>query len=325
MINRLKMTGILSAAALVLVGCGTSGNSESGVSEEGIKVVTTFYPMYDFTKNVVGDNGEVSVLLDAGQESHGYEPTPQDIAAIADADVFIYNSNEMETWVPSVLKSIESSDVIVVEAAEDIALFELDEDAATEEEHSEEEGHEEGHEEGEDAHSVDPHVWLDPVYAQEEVDAILAGMLEADEANKESYEANAAAFKEKLAELDAAYRTAFEGAENRTFVVQHAAFGYIARRYELTEVAVSDVSSDAEPNPAKLAELQQFMIDNQITTVYYSDSASSKTAETLAEGTGASLEVLSPLEGITDEDQEAGKDYLSVMEENLTALKKVIQ
>ena len=321
MINRLKMTGILSAAALVLVGCGTSGNSESGVSEEGIKVVTTFYPMYDFTKNVVGDNGEVSVLLDAGQESHGYEPTPQDIAAIADADVFVYNSDEMETWVPSVLESIESSDVIVVEAAEDIALFELEEDAAAEEEHSDEEGHEEG----EDAHSVDPHVWLDPVYAQEEVDAILAGVLEADKANKESYEANAAAFKEKLAELDLAYQAAFEAAEHRTFVVQHAAFGYIARRYELTEVAVSDVSSDAEPNPAKLAELQRFMIDNQITTVYYSDSASSKTAQTLAEATGAALEVLSPLEGITDEDQEAGKDYLSVMEENLTALKKVIQ
>lgn len=315
MLNRLKLTGILSAAALVLVGCGTSGSDESAVSEDGIQVVTTFYPMYDFAKNVVGDNGEVSVLLDAGQESHGYEPTPQDIAAIADADVFVYNSDEMETWVPSVLESIESSDVIVVEAAEDIALFELEE--AAEEEHSDEEG--------EDAHNVDPHVWLDPVYAQEEVAAILAGVLEADEANKESYEANAAAFNEKLAELDAAYQTAFETAENRTFVVQHAAFGYIARRYELTEVAVSDVSSDAEPNPAKLAELQQFMIDNQITTVYYSDSASSKTAETLAEEAGATLEVLSPLEGITDEDQEAGKDYLSVMEENLTALKKVIQ
>lgn len=317
MLNRLKLTGILSAAALVLVGCGTSGSDESAVSEDGIKVVTTFYPMYDFAKNVVGDNGEVSVLLDAGQESHGYEPTPQDIAAIADADVFVYNSDEMETWVPSVLESIESSDVIVVEAAGNIALFELEEAAAAEEEHSDEEG--------EDAHSVDPHVWLDPVYAQEEVDAILAGVLEADEANKESYEANATAFNEKLADLDAAYQTAFETAENRTFVVQHAAFGYIARRYELTEVAVSDVSSDAEPNPAKLAELQQFMIDNQITTVYYSDSASSKTAQTLAEATGASLEVLSPLEGITDEDQEAGKDYLSVMEENLTALKKVIQ
>ena len=315
MLNRLKLTGILSAAALVLVGCGTSGSDESSVSEDGIKVVTTFYPMYDFAKNVVGDNGEVSVLLDAGQESHGYEPTPQDIAAIADADVFVYNSDEMETWVPSVLESIESSDVIIVEAAEDIALFELKE--AAEEEHSDEEG--------EDAHNVDPHVWLDPVYAQEEVAAILAGVLEADEANKESYQANAAAFNEKLAELDAAYQTAFETAENRTFVVQHAAFGYIARRYELTEVAVSDVSSDAEPNPAKLAELQQFMIDNQITTVYYSDSASSKTAETLAEEAGATLEVLSPLEGITDEDQEAGKDYLSVMEENLTALKKVIQ
>jgi len=315
--NRLKMTGLLSAAVLALFGCGTNGDGGSGVSEEGIKVVTTFYPMYDFAKNVVGDNGEVSVLLDAGQESHGYEPTPQDIAAIADADVFIYNSDEMETWVPSVLESIESSEVIIVEAADDIDLFEIEEAAAEEEAHSEEEG---GHD-----HNVDPHVWLDPVYAQTEIDAILAGLLEADQANKDRFEANAAAFKGKLAELDAAYQTAFENAEHRTFVVQHAAFGYIARRYGLTEVAVSEVSSDAEPNPAKLSELQQFMVDNGITTVYYSDSASSKTAETLAEGAGASLEVLSPLEGITDEDQKAGKDYLSVMQENLAALKKVIQ
>lgn len=81
--------------------------------------------MYDFAKNVVGDNGEVSVLLMSVKKSHGYEPTPQDIAAIAEADVFIYNSDEMETWVPAVLESIGSSDVIVVEAAENIALFEM--------------------------------------------------------------------------------------------------------------------------------------------------------------------------------------------------------
>lgn len=307
----IKMGTLFSAALFSLFGCGAGDNADTSSGDGELTVVTTFYPMYDFTKQVVGDKGEVTLLLEAGQESHGYEPTPQDIAAIADADVFVYSSEEMETWVPSVLDSIENSDVVVVNASKDIPLYEV-----AEGDHVDEDG---------DAHSVDPHVWLDPVYAQDQVAAILAGVIEADQTNKGVYEANAAAFQEKLAALDTAYQTAFANAKNRTFVVQHAAFGYIARRYGLTEMAVSSVSSDAEPDPAKLAELQKFMTDNHIGVVYYSDSASSKTAETLAGETGAALEVLSPLEGISQEEQDAGKDYLSVMQDNLEALKKTIQ
>lgn len=300
----IKMGTLFSVALFSLFGCGAGDNADTASGDDGLTVVTTFYPMYDFTKEVVGDKGDVTMLLEAGQESHGYEPTPQDIAAIADADVFVYSSEEMETWVPSVLDSIENSDVVVVDASKDIPLYEVAEG---------------------DAHSVDPHVWLDPVYAQDQVAAILAGAIAADEANKTAYEANAAAFQEKLAALDTAYQTAFANAENRTFVVQHAAFGYIARRYGLTEMAISSVSSDAEPNPAKLAELKQFMTDNHIGVVYYSDSASSKTAETLAGETGAALEVLSPLEGLSQDEQDAGKDYLSVMQDNLEALEKTIK
>lgn len=307
----IKIGTLFSAALVSLFGCGAGDNADTASGDGELNVVTTFYPMYDFTKQVVGDKGNVTVLLEAGQDSHGYEPTPKDIAAIADADVFVYNSDEMETWVPSVLDSIGNSDVIVVDASKDIPLYEV-----ADGEHADEKG---------DAHAVDPHVWLDPVYAQDEVSAILAGVIEADEANKAFYEENAAAFQGELAALDAAYQTAFANAKNRTFVVQHAAFGYIARRYGLTEMAVSSVSSDAEPDPAKLAELKQFMTDNHIGVVYYSDSASSKTAETLAGETGAALEVLSPLESISQKEQAAGKDYLSVMQDNLTALKKTIQ
>lgn len=315
--NYIKKCLVFSTAMFFLAGCGASDTTDTASNKEELTVVTTFYPMYDFAKKVVGNKGEVTLMLEAGQDSHGYEPTPQDIAAIADADVFVYNSDEMEIWVPSVLDSIGDSDVIIVNASKDIPLYEVAGDESTEEE---------SHEgEGEDAHSIDPHVWLDPVYAQDEVTAILAGVIAADEANETVYEANAAAFQAELVALDAAYQAAFENAENRIFVVQHAAFGYIARRYDLTEMAVSSVSSDAEPNPAKLAELQQFMVDNQIAVVYYSDSTSSKIAETLAGATGAALEVLSPLEGITQEAQEAGKDYLSIMEDNLSALQKTIQ
>jgi zinc transport system substrate-binding protein len=306
----IKMGTLFSAALFSLFGCGAGDKADTASGDGKLTVVTTFYPMYDFTKQVVGDKGNVTLLLKAGQDSHGYEPTPKDIAAIADADVFVYNSDEMETWVPSVLDSIGNSDVVVVDASKDIPLYQVAEGDPVDE--------------AGDAHSVDPHVWLDPVYAQDEVAAILVGVTKADAANKAFYEANAASFQGKLAALDIAYQTAFANAENRTFVVQHAAFGYIARRYNLTEMAVSSVSSDAEPNPAKLAELKQFMIDNHIGVVYYSDNASSKTAETLAGETGAALEVLSPLEGISQEEQDAGKDYLSVMQDNLAALQKTI-
>ena len=309
----------LVGATALLAGCGAAGSTTENTESDKLQVVTTFYPMYDFTKQVAQDDAEVSMLLEAGMEVHSFEPSSQMIAEIQDADVFIYNSSEMETWVPDVLASIDTSDMVVICASDAITLLEYEGEAHAHDHESEEEGANAGH-----SHTVDPHVWLDPVLAQTEVSTIAEGLAEADPDNAEDYLENAGIYNGKLNELDEAYRAAFEGTENRTFVTQHAAFAYLAARYDLNQISVTGLNAEVEPSAAALATLSDYVKANNISHIYFENNASSQTAETLAEEVGVELAVLSPLEGITEEDQKKGSDYISVMLDNLEALKKSI-
>ena len=309
----------LVGATALLAGCGAAGSTTENMESDKLQVVTTFYPMYDFTKQVAQDDAEVSMLLEAGMEVHSFEPSSQMIAEIQDADVFIYNSPEMETWVPDVLASIDTSDMVVICASDAITLLEYEGEAHAHDHESEEEGANAGH-----SHTVDPHVWLDPVLAQTEVSTIAEGLAEADPDNAEDYLENAGIYNGKLNELDEAYRAAFEGTENRTFVTQHAAFAYLAARYDLNQISVTGLNAEVEPSAAALATLSDYVKANNISHIYFENNASSQTAETLAEEVGVELAVLSPLEGITEEDQKKGSDYISVMLDNLEALKKSI-
>ena len=309
----------LVGATALLAGCGAAGSTTENTESDKLQVVTTFYPMYDFTKQVAQDDAEVSMLLEAGMEVHSFEPSSQMIAEIQDADVFIYNSPEMETWVPDVLASIDTSDMVVICASDAITLLEYEGEAHAHDHESEEEGANAGH-----SHTVDPHVWLDPVLAQTEVSTIAEGLAEADPDNAEDYLENAGIYNGKLNELDEAYRAAFEGTENRTFVTQHAAFAYLAARYDLNQISVTGLNAEVEPSAAALATLSDYVKANNISHIYFENNASSQTAETLAKEVGVELAVLSPLEGITEEDQKKGSDYISVMLDNLEALKKSI-
>ena len=309
----------LVGATALLAGCGAAGSTTENTESDKLQVVTTFYPMYDFTKQVAQDDAEVSMLLEAGMEVHSFEPSSQMIAEIQDADVFIYNSPEMETWVPDVLASIDTSDMVVICASDAITLLEYEGEAHAHDHESEEEGANAGH-----SHTVDPHVWLDPVLAQTEVSTIADGLAEADPDNAEDYLENAGIYNGKLNELDEAYRAAFEGTENRTFVTQHAAFAYLAARYDLNQISVTGLNAEVEPSAAALATLSDYVKANNISHIYFENNASSQTAEMLAEEVGVELAVLSPLEGITEEDQKKGSDYISVMLDNLEALKKSI-
>lgn len=314
MIKKWKYGVVVAAFVLssAIVGCSKQEEPQSSEKpEKSLKVVTTFYPMYDFTKNVVGSNGKVDVLVPAGTEPHDFEPSPKDIAKIEDADVFVYNSDAMETWVPKVLKSLDNKKIKVVEASEGISLMEGT---------AEEEGNKPADEDHE--HSIDPHVWLSPVLAQKEVANIKQAVIEADQAHKQDYEKNADQYIAKLNELDNLFRTTLDKATRKDFVTQHAAFGYLAKEYGLTQIPIAGLSPDQEPSPARLAELQKYVKDNNIKVIYFEEVASPKVAEALADETGAKTVVLSPIEGITKEEQAKGQDYISYMRKNLDALKQ---
>jgi len=293
---------------LLVSGCSNTASTKSEKTSEGstkLQIVTTFYPMYYFAKKVAGDSANVELLIPNGVEPHDWEPTAKDMAKIQDADVFIYNSQYFELWTEKVLKSINDSKLKVVEASSGIKLMDALE-SVDEEEHSA---------------SKDPHVWLSPVLARQEVNAIAKALEQADPKNKDQFQKNAEALNSELADLDRLYKETIDKAKNKEFVTQHAAFGYLAKQYGLTQIPIAGLSPDVEPTLGKLAELTDLTKKKNIKVVYFEEMTSSKVAETLAKEIGAKTEVLNPLEGLTKEEQQQGLDYIGVMKKNLDALK----
>lgn len=306
-----KIVLLMGLLALFLTGCNSKTSDKSEANDDKLNIVTTFYPMYDFTRNVVGDEGNVSLLIGSGVEPHDYEPSAKDIAKITDADAFVYNNENMETWVPDLTKTLKKDSVNVIKASQDILLLPG----------LEEEGHDDSSEEGH-SHEMDPHVWLAPSLAIKEVETIRDQLIKAYPKKKEAFTKNAAAYIEKLTALDNKYSTSLKNATQKNFVTQHAAFQYLAMEYGLNQVSIAGLSPDQEPSASRLAELKDYIAENNIKYIYFEENASSKVAETLANEAKVELLVLNPLEGLTKEQQKNGEDYISVMEENLTALEK---
>lgn len=309
---------ILWGATLLILGgvlgaCTT--NQEATNDSDKIQIMTTFYPMYEFTKNVVGEEGDVELLISAGTDSHDYEPSAKDLRKIQDADVFVYNNENMETWVPSIENVFEQGDVLVVKATENMVLLPGDED---EHDHSEEEEH--GH-----SHALDPHVWLAPNLAMKEVEEIRDQLVKAYPDKADVLTANAEAYLEELAMLDESYQTLTDQAVQTSFVTQHAAFGYLATEYGLTQVPIAGLSADEEPSPARLAELKEYVKANDIQYIYFESNAKNAIAKTLAKEADVELLVLNTLEGLSAQEIEEGKNYVSVMQENLEALRKTTE
>ncbi|MDR1568387.1 MAG: ZinT/AdcA family metal-binding protein [Streptococcaceae bacterium] len=306
-----KLALFIGFIALFLTGCSAKNQESTKKNDGKIDIVTTFYPMYDFTQNVVGDEGDVTLLIGAGIEPHDYEPSAKDIAKINDADAFVYNNENMETWVPKLEKSLKKEDVKVIKASENILLLP-----------GGEEEDDEDHDSKAHSHALDPHVWLDPVLAIKEVENIRDQLSKAYPKKKAIFTENADQYIAKLKALDTEYRDSLTSAKQKNFVTQHAAFHYLALEYGLNQVAISGLSPDQEPSSARLAELKGYIQENNIKYIYFEENASDKIAKTLADEANVELDVLNPLEGLTKAEQKAGENYISVMQSNLKALEK---
>jgi zinc transport system substrate-binding protein len=247
---------------------------------------------------------------------------------LQEADVFVYNGAGVEHWVDKALNSVKKDKITVVEASKGIELMEGTPEGE-EDGHDHQEVEQHGHKNDtkdpkEPEKIMDPHVWLDPVLAQKEVRSIEAALEQADPANKEVYKKNADAFIAKLLELDKEYKDGLNGVKRKEFVTQHAAFGYLAKRYGLTQVPISGLSPEEEPSAAKMEEIVKFAREHQVKTIFFETLAAPKVAETVAKEIGAKTSVLNPIEGLTDEDKKQNLDYISLMKQNLDALKTAL-
>jgi zinc transport system substrate-binding protein len=175
-----------------------------------------------------------------------------------------------------------------------------------------------------DTDGFDPHVWLNPLNAKKQMEAIKNGLVQVDPSNSKFYQDNFDYYAKKFDDLDKAYKDAAKEFTRKEIVVSHEAFGYLCNAYGLTQVAIEGISSESEPTPAKMAQIIKYVQENDVKVIFFEELASPKVAEAIARNTGAKTDLLNPLEGLSEENLKAGKDYFSVMEENLEALKRAL-
>jgi zinc transport system substrate-binding protein len=283
---------------VLLVACNASTNAdESGK----ISVVASFYPLAEAAQQVGGDLISVENLTPPGVEPHDLELAPDDIEAIATADVIVYLGGGFQPAVEDAVSQAE--DAVTVDALKAVDTNEAPPSEA------------------EEGLTVDPHVWLDPARYEEVVRTVADALSESDPANESTYDANADAYIAKIAALDDDFRAGLADCQRTTIVTSHEAFAYLAESYGLTEVGITGLSPEAEPSARRLAELKDLVEKEGITTIFAEELVSPKVAETLADEAGITVEVLDPLESLTDEQVAAGEDYVSVMRENLAILR----
>jgi zinc transport system substrate-binding protein len=277
-----------------------------------LTVIATLFPQYDFAKQIARDKADVRLLLPPGVEAHSYEPAPRDITAIKKANIFIYTSELMEPWIAKLTGIIKNDSVVIVEAGTDIDI-----DGHGEHEHTSEKTNH-NHSAG------DPHIWVDPVYAQKMTDNILAGFLKADPKNKSFYMTNAETIKKELYKLHADFKTFFKKTKNKTIIHGgHFTFGYFAKRYNLTYLSpYKGFSPDSEPSPQKIAELIKTIKSTGSKAIFYEELIDPKVAKVIAAQTGAKMLLLHGAHNVSKEELNEGITYLSIMRGNLERLKE---
>lgn len=304
------LTALLSAALILLIsGCGAENTAVKSRDGEKLKVVTTLFPMYDFTRQIAGDKAEVRLLLPPGVESHAFEPSPRDISDVKKSALFVYTGQFMEPWAEKIIAAA-GGNVVIVDSSKGIELMgkEL----------------QEGEEDEEDTGGIDPHIWLDPVYAQKMVDNIVEGLVSADAKNGSFYREKGEAYKKKLQELDGKFAQTFSKTKYKKIMYAgHFAFGYFAKRYGLEQISpYSGFAPDAEPTPRRIAELIDNMKKSGSKVIYYEELVDPKVARVIAAQTGAEMLLLHGVHNVSKEEMEAGATYLGIMGDNLEKLKK---
>ncbi|MFF4796975.1 metal ABC transporter substrate-binding protein [Streptomyces sp. NPDC001351] len=313
---RRRLISTAATAAVAALGLTTlsacSGESAAAGNTEKFDVVASFYPLEFLAEQIGGSHVHVTNLTQPGQEPHDLEISARQTAQLQESDAVLYLKNLQ----PAVDDAVAQSEVKTkIDAASLTSL----------EKHGNEVGgHAASHDssKNEELAGLDPHIWLDPVRYAQIAKGVGAAFAKADPAHAADYKKNTAALVKKLDALNTQFENGLSGSRSKVFITTHAAFGYLAERYGLTEEAINGLDPESEPSAARVKDLEKMAKADGVTTVFYETLVSDKTAKTIAADAGLKTDVLDPIEGITSKSR--GKDYFSVQEANLKALQTAL-
>jgi zinc transport system substrate-binding protein len=278
---------------------GTSGSPSASPVAVALHIVAAFYPLQEAAQRVGGARVDITDLTAPGVEPHDLELTPDDVEAIATADVVLYLGQGFQPAIQDAVVDAEGTAVDLLAGFPTLPpAVGTDETGA----------------------DVDPHVWLDPILYAALVGEVAQAFGEADPAHAAFYHANGDAFTRELAKLGGEFREGLRHCASNLIVTNHAAFGYLADAYGLQQEAISGLSPEAEPSADRLATLKDLVQRQGVTTIFTEELVSPKVAETLADEAGVGTAVLHTIEGLTQEEAAAGETYVSLMRKNLQTL-----
>lgn len=286
--------GVILIFIFFIIGFGLwsiTGKTSSKIETGKPVVMTSFYPLYFFTSQIGGDKIQVKNVTPSSVEPHDYEPTARDLMDIQNSELLFTLGNGFEAWGSKVKDDLKDTGVKVVEVSEGIMS------------------------------DSDPHIWLSPEVAKKMADVIATELVRMDEPNTTYYLENAKTLVSRLDKLSTDYKTHLTSCEESSIVTSHAAFGYLAKEYGLTQIAISGLSPDEEPSTKRLMEVALQAKGEKLKYIFFEKLVSPDLAETIASEIGAKTLVLDPIEGISDDDVVQGKDYFTLMDENLANLK----
>lgn len=291
---------LLILALLPLAGCtGTTSDSSK------IHITATLFPQYDFARHIGGDKVEVTLLLPSGQESHLYDPSPSDMAKISKSDLFIYTGDMMEGWAGDIASSV-GSNVKILDVSRNITLF----------------AHDDAHE-----HSLDPHIWLDFDNAKTMCANIAAELILLSPENEAYFTENLINYTNALTSLDNEFKKEFEMGQPKELIFGgRFAVGYLTRRYNIKyKSAYDSCSANSEPSVQDITALSDFVKANDIKVIFCEEFSDPKIAREIASVNNAEVLVMHSCHNTSREEREKDVTFISLMENNLSNIRKGLQ
>jgi len=256
-----------------------------------LKVTTSFYPLTFLVEQIGGDQVQVTTLTPPGAEPHDFEPSTRDVAELENQDIILLNGGGLEGYGEKIQANIDSKKTNLILVGEPFMTI-----------------------------SQDPHVWLDPVLYSQEAEIVATAFSQKDPHNTNLYKSNLKTLQKELSVLAIEFENKLNSCNERNIITSHTAFAYLVKRYRLEQTTLTGLSPEQEPSAKTLSDVVQFAKANNIRYIFFEELVSPSLADTIAREIGAQTLVLSPLEGLTKESQQAKKTYISIQKENLANL-----